>query len=48
MRDILKILLQCYCGDQVTEDEICGHAAGMKYLVGESDVTRTLKKHRIK
>jgi hypothetical protein len=48
MRDILKILLKCYCSDQVKEDEICGHAAGMKYSVGESEVTRALKKHWIK
>jgi len=48
MRDILKILLQYCCSDQVKEDEICGHAAGMKYLVGESDETRILKERRIK
>jgi hypothetical protein len=48
MREILKILLKCYCSDQIKEDEICGHAAGMKYLVEESEVTRAIKKHRIK
>ena len=29
MRDIFKILLKCYCSDQVKEDEICGHVAGI-------------------
>jgi hypothetical protein len=42
MRDILKLLLKCYCSDQVKEDECCGYAAGMKYVVGENKVTMAL------
>ena len=47
MREILKLLLKCYCSDEIKENEICRHAAGMKYLVEEREVTRAIKKHRI-